>query len=429
MSKLIKSIKGTRDFYPEEMAVRTWIYDNVRKISESYGYQEYEGPFLESIDLYAAKSGDELVKEQSFVFSDRGGDLVTLRPELTPTLARMVAQRQRQLIYPVRWWSFGPFWRYERPQKGRTREFFQWNIDLFGVDTPQADGELIVIAASFFKHIGLTPDDVQISMNNRRLVDSELAKLDIDIDLRPMVSRWIDRRSKMKENAWLEYAEDIGLRSNQISKIVTFLDDNEGWKTSPDLIQVMETVDTLGFIDYIRYDPNIVRGLDYYTGTVFEAHDATGNIRRSILGGGRYDDLLADVGGTPLPGVGFAMGDVIITLLLENHGLLPDKLGKSPISVLVTIFDENSITASYQLVSELREAGIKVTCYPKSDKLSKQFKFADRTGIRIVLVLGPDEIEQQKVTIKDLSSGDQRTVERHTLADLIKQLLAADLPS
>jgi histidyl-tRNA synthetase len=429
MSKLIKSIKGTRDFYPEEMAVRTWIYDNVRKISESYGYQEYEGPFLESIDLYAAKSGDELVKEQSFVFSDRGGDLVTLRPELTPTLARMVAQRQRQLIYPVRWWSFGPFWRYERPQKGRTREFFQWNIDLFGVDTPQADGELIVIAASFFKHIGLTPDDVQISMNNRRLVDSELAKLDIDIDLRPMVSRWIDRRSKMKENAWLEYAEDIGLRSNQISKIVTFLDDNDGWKTSPDLIQVMETVDTLGFIDYIRYDPNIVRGLDYYTGTVFEAHDATGNIRRSILGGGRYDDLLADVGGTPLPGVGFAMGDVIITLLLENHGLLPDKLGKSPISVLVTIFDENSITASYQLVSELREAGIKVTCYPKSDKLSKQFKFADRTGIRIVLVLGPDEIEQQKVTIKDLSSGDQRTVERHTLADLIKQLLAADLPS
>jgi histidyl-tRNA synthetase len=429
MSKLIKSIKGTRDFYPEEMAVRTWIYDNVRKISESYGYQEYEGPFLESIDLYAAKSGDELVKEQSFVFSDRGGDLVTLRPELTPTLARMVAQRQRQLIYPVRWWSFGPFWRYERPQKGRTREFFQWNIDLFGVDTPQADGELIVIAASFFKHIGLTPDDVQISMNNRRLVDSELAKLDIDIDLRPMVSRWIDRRSKMKENAWLEYAEDIGLRSNQISKIVTFLDDNEGWKTSPDLIQVMETVDTLGFIDYIRYDPNIVRGLDYYTGTVFEAHDATGNIRRSILGGGRYDDLLADVGGTPLPGVGFAMGDVIITLLLENHGLLPDKLGKSPISVLVTIFDENSITASYQLVSELREAGIKVTCYPKSDKLSKQFKFADRTGIRIVLVLGPDEIEQQKVTIKDLSSGNQRTVERHTLADLIKQLLAADLPS
>jgi histidyl-tRNA synthetase len=429
MSKLIKSIKGTRDFYPEEMAVRTWIYDNVRKISESYGYQEYEGPFLESIDLYAAKSGDELVKEQSFVFSDRGGDLVTLRPELTPTLARMVAQRQRQLIYPVRWWSFGPFWRYERPQKGRTREFFQWNIDLFGVDTPQADGELIVIAASFFKHIGLTTDDVQISMNNRRLVDSELAKLDIDIDLRPMVSRWIDRRSKMKENAWLEYAEDIGLRSNQISKIVTFLDDNEGWKTSPDLIQVMETVDTLGFIDYIRYDPNIVRGLDYYTGTVFEAHDATGNIRRSILGGGRYDDLLADVGGTPLPGVGFAMGDVIITLLLENHGLLPDKLGKSPISVLVTIFDENSITASYQLVSELREAGIKVTCYPKSDKLSKQFKFADRTGIRIVLVLGPDEIEQQKVTIKDLSSGNQRTVERHTLADLIKQLLAADLPS
>ncbi|MGD9092826.1 MAG: histidine--tRNA ligase [Anaerolineales bacterium] len=429
MSKLIKTIKGTRDFYPEEMTVRTWIYDNVKNISESYGYQEYEGPFLESIELYAAKSGDELVKEQSFVFPDRGGDLVTLRPELTPTLARMVAQRQRQLVYPVRWWSFGPFWRYERPQKGRSREFFQWNIDLFGVDTPQADAELIAIAASFFNSIGLKPEDVQISVNNRRLVNVELAKLDIDINLRPMVIRWIDRRPKMDEKSWYEFAGDIGISPTQITHIQAFLDDEEHWKQSPELIGVIETIDALGFLDYIRYDPNIVRGLDYYTGTVFEAHDTSGDIRRSILGGGRYDDLLSDVGGTPLPGVGFAMGDMVIRLILDQHGLLPDNRGKSPDLVLVTVFDQKSKNASYELMSELHKSGVKISCYPKVEKLGKQFKYADRVGIRIVLVLGPDEIEDDQVTVKDLYSGHQRTVDRDALTDLIKQMLDADSPS
>jgi histidyl-tRNA synthetase len=429
MSKLIKPIKGTRDFYPEEMAVRTWIYDNVQKVSESYGYQEFEGPFLESIELYAAKSGDELVKEQSFVFPDRGGDLITLRPELTPTLARMVAQRQRQLIYPVRWWSFGPFWRYERPQKGRSREFFQWNIDLFGVDSPQADAELIVIAASFFNTIGLKSDDVQISVNNRRLVNVELAKLDIDIDLRPMVTRWIDRRKKMKAESWYELAADIGISHTQISRIQSFLDDEERWKQSPELIDVFETIDALGFSDYIRYDPNIVRGLDYYTGTVFESHDTSGEIRRSILGGGRYDDLLSDVGGSPLPGVGFAMGDMVITLVLEKHGLIPVAKGISPGLVLVTIFDQDSISASYKLMAELRKTGVKASCYPKVDKLSKQFKYADRAGIAVVFVLGPDEIDRQQVTVKDLRSGDQHTVARDGLTDLIKDMLDADSPS
>lgn len=426
MTKIIKPIKGTRDFYPEEMAIRRWIYSQVRKISESYGYQEYEGPFLESIDLYAAKSGDELVKEQSFVFPDRGGDLITLRPELTPTLTRMVAQRQRQLVYPVRWWSFGPFWRYERPQKGRSREFFQWNIDLFGVDTPQADGELIAIAAAFFKQVGLKPADINLLFNDRRLVDTVLAKLDVNIELRPMVLRWIDRRQKMSEKAWIEYAKEIGLSSDQVLKTQNFLDNDKKWKESAELIQVVETVEALGFADYIRYDPNIVRGLDYYTGTVFEAHDATGEVRRSILGGGRYDDLLADVGGTPLPGVGFAMGDMVISLILEKHGLLPDAGGQHQDLVLVTIFDENSITASYSLMSELRKAGLNVTCPSKVDKLGKQFKFADRNGIRIVLVVGPDEIKQRQVTLKDLASGSQYTIDHSALVSTIRQMLDSE---
>ncbi len=162
MEKIIPSVKGTRDFYPEEMAIRSWLYQTLREVSESFGYQEYDGPFLEKIDLYAAKSGEELVKEQAFVFPDRGGDLITLRPELTPSLARMVAQRQRQLTFPLRWWSFGPFWRYERPQKGRTREFFQWNIDLIGANSPESDAELVAICVAFFKKNRFEPDQVGV---------------------------------------------------------------------------------------------------------------------------------------------------------------------------------------------------------------------------------------------------------------------------
>src|SRR4030065_2181717 len=174
MKTIVQSLKGTRDFYPEDMAIRMWIYDVLRHVSESFGYQEYEAPFLESVDLYAAKSGEELVNQQSFVFPDRGGDLITLRPELTPSLARMIAQRQRQLIYPLRWWSFGPFWRYERPQKGLTREFFQWNADLIGVNSPEADAEMISLIAAFFQKVGLTPEDVVILVNNRQLLDTQL---------------------------------------------------------------------------------------------------------------------------------------------------------------------------------------------------------------------------------------------------------------
>jgi len=181
---MINPVKGTRDFYPEDMAVRSWLYQKVRLVSESFGYQEYEAPFIEKIDLYAAKSGEELVKEQAFVFPDRGGELITLRPELTLSLARMVAQKQKELVFPLRWWSFGPFWRYERPQKGRTREFFQWNIDIIGVDTPEADAEIISVCAAFFVEDGLSPSQVRILVNNRNLMEQKLAAIGIGKDLK-----------------------------------------------------------------------------------------------------------------------------------------------------------------------------------------------------------------------------------------------------
>jgi len=423
MTTIIKPIKGTRDFYPESMAIRSWLYETARQISESFGYQEYDAPFLESIELYAAKSGEELVKEQSFVFPDRGGDLIALRPELTPSLARMVAQRQRQLVYPMRWWSFGPFWRYERPQKGRSREFFQWNIDLFGINTPEADAELVAIACAYLNAVGLMPQEAGVLVNSRRLVDAELAGMGVPAEERSVISRWIDRRSKMSADEWMAYGREIGLSTDQLEKITELLSNADLWKKSVELVRFFDAIDALGWRQYVRYDPNIVRGLDYYTGIVFEAADIQGDVRRSILGGGRYDNLLADVGGDPMPGVGFAMGDMVITLLLEKYGHLPDGLNLSPAPVLVTIFDESSLLASFSLAAELRRAGIKINCYPEAAKLSKQFKFADRTGIRLTVILGPDEQKNGMVTIKDLLSGEQISVPRSQAAITLNRWL------
>src|SRR5689334_3944376 len=207
----IKTVKGVREFYPEEMSLRNYLYEKVRAASESFGYQEWDGPFIETIDLYAAKSGEELVKKQSFVFEDRGGDLVTLRPELTPSLARMIAAKQNELTYPVRWWSFGPFWRYEQPQKGRSREFFQWNIDMLGVNSPEADAEIIAVAATFMRSVGLSPERAQIYVNNRRLMEAQFNALGIVAEKRMDVSNLIDRRSKMEPTKWDAYALELGL--------------------------------------------------------------------------------------------------------------------------------------------------------------------------------------------------------------------------
>jgi histidyl-tRNA synthetase len=422
MKSLIQSLKGTRDFYPEIMATRTWLYNKIRQVSQRFGYQEYEGPFLEPIDLYAAKSGEELVKEQSFVFPDRGGDLITLRPELTPTLARMVAQRQKQLVYPLRWWSFGPFWRYERPQKGRTREFFQWNIDMIGVDSPEADAELITVAAEFFREVGLSPTRVQILVNDRRLINREFDRIGIEAEQRPETLRWIDRRDKMSNDEWKSYAQDIGLADSQFNAMTEVLADQDLWKQSEEMQRLFKAIKALGAEAYVRYAPNVIRGLDYYTGTVFEAWDMDGEFR-AMFGGGRYDNLVAAVGGDPLPGVGFAMGDVVATLILKKFGLIPQEIEACPAQVMVTVFDETMLPASFQLAAELRQAGINVICYPEPVKLAKQFKFADRIGAQVVLVLGPDEEKQEVVTVKDLRAGSQKQVKRQEIAGVLTAML------
>lgn len=423
MKNIIQSVKGTRDFYPEQMTIRTWLYDLLRQVSESFGYQEWEAPFLESLELYAAKSSEEIVREQSYVFEDRGGKMITLRPELTPSLARMVAQKQNELVFPLRWWSFGPFWRYERPQKGRTREFFQWNVDLLGPNSPESDAENVAVLATLFKTVGLTPKEVCIMVSDRRLLDAQLNAFAVPPESRAAVSAWIDRRDKLSAEAWRANARELGLSDQQLSKVEAMLADKDLWKTSAELPRFFEAIGSLGLSDYVRFDAGVVRGFTYYTGTVFEAWEVGGDIKRAILGGGRYDRLLADVGGDRLPAVGYAMGDVVFTLMLEKYGLLPKELKVNPAEVLVTVFSQELFGESLRLASELRAGGLNVVCYPGPAKLPKQFKYADRMGMRLVTVLGPDEAAAGKVTLKDLKSSAQQTVLRADTARAVRQIL------
>ena len=423
MKSIVPSVKGTRDFYPEEMALRAWLIGKIRKVSEMYGYQEYEGPFLERLDLYAAKSGDELVNQQSYVFEDRGGDRITLRPEMTPTLARMIAQNQNELVFPARWWMFGPFWRYERPQKGRTREFFQWNIDLLGANSPEADAEMLAIIVSLFKELGLSADKVRVAVNSRRLMNDELLALGVSREMLGAATHVIDRRDKLQAKEWEDYALAAGLTAEQVQGILKMQSNPDLWQKSEELRRVFALMESAGMREYVAYDPEVIRGLDYYTGVVYEAQDLEGG--RAILGGGHYDNLVGAVGGDPLPGTGFAMGDVMIMLILRKYGLLPD-LGRVPAETLVTVFDEASLADSFSLAAGLRAAGLKVAVYPEVAKLQKQLKYADRIGVRYVLIAGPDERAAGQVTVKDLKERTQETLSAAQVAGFLCQKLAQD---
>jgi histidyl-tRNA synthetase len=388
------------------MAFRNWLYSKVTDISTRFGYHEYEAPLLERLELYAAKSGEELVKEQSFVLKDRGGDELALRPELTPSLARMIAQQQATLILPVRWFSFGPFWRYERPQRGRSREFFQWNIDLLGAETPTADGEIVAIAAEFLRSLDLTSDEVGIYLNSRRLMERKLLELGVSAGQFMDIFHLIDRRDRMPEYKWDAWALDLDLTAGQLAGLKDLLDDPDLWQDSGELCQVFATAQALGLADYLTYDAGIVRGLDYYTGPVFEAYDREQRFR-AIFGGGRYDNLVADVGGEPITGTGFAMGDMVIEVVLDHYGKRPG-LPPSPSQVLVTLFDAELYPQTLALASHLRRAGVNTEQFLEPIRLGKQLRYADRKAIPYVLILGPDELAASQVVLKNLVTGEQQ---------------------
>jgi len=410
MTKKIKpqTLKGFRDFYPEEMAFRNWLFEKAREVSQRFGYQEYEGPALERLSLYEAKSGEELVKEQTFILTDRRGRKLALRPELTPTLARMVAQKREELVFPIRWFSIGPRWRYEKPQKGRYREFWQWDVDLIGADTPEADAEIIAVACEFFKEVGLTDKEVVIKVNNRRLMEQKLDLIEVKKGQRPQVFRAIDKKDKMDPKKWEKYLQEIGLTPLQIKDLKGILKDKDFAGESEELTTIFSTLADLGFSSYVEFDPTVVRGLDYYTGTVFEACDRKGEFR-AILGGGRYDNLVEVVGGPKLPGVGFAAGDAILEAVLKKYQKIPSFVSV-PTKVLITIFDEKFYRDSLKIAKVLRDKGVPTEVYLTPIKLDKQLKYADRKGIPYAVIIGPDEAKNKTVTIKDLKTGKQKTV-------------------
>jgi len=282
----------------------------------------------------------------------------------------------------------------------------------------RADAELLAVAATFLKNVGLTPEQVKLYVNDRRLMDGQLSKIGISAEQKPLMLRLIDRIDKLPADVWDEKVLAEGLTADQLLAIRELLENRELWRESAEVRDLFTMLDALGVAEYVAYDPKIIRGLDYYTGTVFEAHAVNGEFR-AILGGGHYANLVGDVGGNPLPGVGFAMGDVVIMLVLEAFGLIPENL-VDPETLFVTVFSEDTLAESIRLSSELRAAGFKVI-QAEPEKLAKQFKYADRLGLSRALVLGPEEIEGQTVVVKDLHTYEQVSIERASLIEFLRK--------
>lgn len=414
-------LKGFRDYYPEQMAFRTWLYNQAKSVAESFGFQEYEGPIVETLDLYAAKSGEELVKKQAFTMQDKSGNMLALRPEMTPSLARMVAQKSGSLTFPVKWFSFGPRFRYETPQRGRGREFFQWDVDILGSDSPNADAEVLAMAATMYQRLGLTPREVKIRVNDRQYLQTKLASIGVDSKRTVAIFGIIDRKEKVSESVFEEMLRDEGVSRDQIQQLTDTLQNSDALRSSPWIKQILQTLELLGLIEFVECDPGTVRGLDYYTRTVFEGWDATGKFR-SIWGGGRYDNLTEEVGGKQrIPGVGFAMGDMMIEEILRQNNKFP-VLSALSTNVLVTVFSEEFLEKSLSLSQSLRSSSINTDLYPDPTvKLDKQLKYADKKGIPFVVILGPEEAANGTATIKDMRKQSQQTVPLAKLTDLLRE--------
>jgi len=419
MNQLIQPVKGTRDFYPEDQAFQVWFYQKAREVSETFGFQEYNGPFLEPLELYAAKSGEELVKKQAFTLTDQSGKILALRPEMTPTLARMIAQKAGELTFPVKWWTYGSRYRYEKPQKGRGREFFQWDCDIIGTQGLEADAEAIAIAATMYKKLGLTPTEVKIKINDRQLLQSELSNIGISENLIVSVFRVADKKDKVTGSDFIQMLLETGLTDKQANAVVQILEDGNLYKKSEWLLKIFELLKIYGISEFVEFNPGIVRGLEYYTRTVFEGWDINGEFR-AIWGGGRYDNLVADVGAkNKIPGVGFAMGDMVIAEILKQYKKYP-VLSANKTKVLVTIFSPELYNNSLEITNLLRAVNINAEIYLNPEiKIDKQLKYADKKGIPYVLVFGPDEIKADSVTIKNMSAGTQITVKKEKVTESI----------
>ncbi len=417
-----QSYKGSRDFYPEDMKIRNFIFDNWKKVCKSYGYDEYDGPFLESFEIYAAKSGEELVNDQLYSFTDRGDRKIAIRPEMTPTLARMIAQKVNELPRPIRWFSIANFWRYEKPQKGRGREFFQLNTDIFGFESIEADFEIISVMAKLMKSFGAKEGMFEIRINSRKLMDDFYKKNELKDEQIKTVNKAIDKSSKILPEEFVKWLkDDAKMDSKQIESLTDFIKNpypvieelsRVGSEGANEIKNLMEIIEKSDINNFVKIDISTIRGLDYYTGTVFEIFDLNPENSRAIAGGGRYDDLISLFGDEKLTGTGFAMGDITLVDFLKTWGLLP-KFDENA-GYFITLWpseDQKYFDKTLEVSNILRKKGFEVSTWlEKNTKIEKQLKYADKKGFEFVVIIGENEIEKGTVIVKNMKEKTQKEV-------------------
>lgn len=410
--------KGVRDFYPRELAQRNAIFNKEREVLESYGYEEYNASPLEPSELYESKGNEEIIREQTFTFEDRGGRRVTLRPEMTPTLARLVSAKRRELVFPLRWYSIGNRFRYERPQRGRLREFFQTDVDLVGLPEGEADVEILMLASAILKAFRATEKDFSIRVNSRALLSAACKATGLT-DAEGVREYWqlLDKKSKMSTK---EFEEARKGRPDPL-KAVEEANDEDVKREKQKVLDLLRTLEARG-VTNASFDPEIVRGFDYYTGMVFEVSDTSPENPRALFGGGRYDGLVSLFGGDPIPAVGFAFGDVGFSDFLETHNLLPE--ATSLPHIYIGTPKETDAKGAQEFANELRSAGIRTFVNLSGKGLGDQIKEADKRGIPLFVAFGGDETASGVVKIKELTSGNEEEAPRKDAPARILSLLS-----
>ncbi|MED5257648.1 MAG: histidine--tRNA ligase [Candidatus Thermoplasmatota archaeon] len=413
---MAQGVRGTRDFYPEDMRLRNWLFERFHSAARSHGFEEYDAPVLESEELYTRKAGEEIVG-QLYNFEDKGGRKVALRPEMTPSLARMVMARAGALALPIKWYSIPQCWRYERTQRGRGREHYQWNVDIWGMNGIEADAELLSVLVQFFDSVGLSSEDLVIRISSRKVLEEVLGSLGLEGEIFAQTCVIVDKMDKLPEDVIEAQLSDLGLVSESISTIrsvlgITDLESLSSALSSDsealiELQSLFSLCDSYGISDWVSFDASVVRGLAYYTGPVFEAHDRAGNLR-AICGGGRYDKLIGTLGGNDLPATGFGFGDMVVMELLADKGLLPEL--STGVSDVVFGMGTELRGAAMQVAAKLRSAGRTVDLVLEDKKMKWVFKHAERCGATRLVMVMPDEWAEGKVRIKDLDTGEESTV-------------------
>jgi histidyl-tRNA synthetase len=416
--------KGVRDFYPEDQAVQDYIFGKMRKTVESFGYVEYGASLLEPTELYEAKSGEELINEQTYSFKDRGDRNVTLRPEMTPTVARMIAGKRRELSFPARWYSIPNAFRYERPQRGRLREHWQLNADLFGASGVDADAEVISLAYQILTDMGANVTDFEIKINYAGMLSQFLvSEFNLDEIKTNKVIKAIDKygNGKVPEADFNKIMDDIAGEENRVKLTALLKDDSEMDKKLNEnegmqyIISLGKKLGELGITATL--DPFLTRGFDYYTGMIFEVRDTNPENNRSVFGGGRYDNLLEIFDAEKVPAVGFGMGDVPIKNFLEVRNLIPEYVSTTDL-MLCTLSPEN-IPFAQGLAKRLREQGLNISLNITDRKIDKQIKTADKQSIPFVICIGDEEEKTGKFKLKELKTGNEEGITEDEIKNLI----------